>query len=65
MPLKPGAPVGQSIRELKTGSTYAQTAGKFGAKKAHKQSVAIALSNARKGKRTAWQRQPQRFSCMS
>ena len=47
MPLKPGAPVGDSIRELKTGSTYARTSKKFGASRAHKQSVAIAMKNAR------------------
>ena len=49
MPLKPGAPVGDTIREFKTGATYARTTKKFGAAKAHKQAVAVALHNRRKG----------------
>jgi len=51
MPLKPGAPVGDTIKELKTGSTYARTAKRYGAAKAHKQSVAIAMKNARAGRK--------------
>ena len=49
MPLKPGAPVGDTIREFKSGQTYARTTKKFGAAKAHKQAVAVALANRRKG----------------
>ena len=51
MPLKPGAPVGDTIREFKTGATYARTTKKFGAQRAHKQAVAVALQNHRTGKR--------------
>ena len=51
MPLKPGAPVGDTIKELKSGSTYSRTAKKFGASRAHNQSVAIALKNARAGRK--------------
>jgi hypothetical protein len=39
--------VGSNIRELHTGGTYARTKDKFGAKKANKQAVAIALNKAR------------------
>lgn len=51
MPLKRGASkktVSSNIRELHTGKTYARTEQKFGKAKADKQSVAIALSEARK-----------------
>jgi hypothetical protein len=51
MPLKPGSSqpvISQNIREFNTGPTYAKTAAKFGAAKANKQAVAVALSNARK-----------------
>ena len=51
MPLKPGAPVGDTIREFQGGRTYARTAKRFGAAKAHKQAVAVAMQNRRKGKR--------------
>lgn len=55
MPLKRGkskATVSANISELHTGKTYAHTAKKFGKKRADKQAVAIALSQARKsGKR--------------
>ena len=47
MPLTPGAPVGDTIREFQTGKTYAKTSKKFGAAKAHKQAVAVALKNRR------------------
>lgn len=56
MPLKPGADaVGENIKELHKGKTHARTEAKFGAAKANKQSIAIALSKAResKGKRHA------------
>lgn len=51
MPLKRGkskAVVSSNIRELHTGKTHARTQAKFGKAKADKQSVAIALSEARK-----------------
>lgn len=51
MPLKPGSgseTVSDNIRELHGGKTYAHTRRKFGAGRANKQAVAIALSNARK-----------------
>lgn len=51
MPLKRGsslAVVGDNIRELHTGPTYAHTADKFGKKKADKQAVAIALDMSRR-----------------
>ena len=51
MPLRPGAPVGDTIREFQGGRTYARTSKKFGAAKAHKQAVAVALKNRRTGKR--------------
>ena len=54
MPLKKGksqAVVSENISELHGGKTHAKTAKKFGTKKADKQSVAIALSQARKSGR--------------
>lgn len=51
MPLKKGSSpktVSKNIRELHTGNTHAKTESKFGKNKADKQSVAIALSEARK-----------------
>lgn len=59
MPLKKGKSrktISTNIRELHTGKTYAKTKKKYGAKKANKQAVAIALAEARRtakvGKRT-------------
>lgn len=51
MPLKKGSSrktVSENIREFHTGKTYAHTASKFGKKKADKQAVAVALSEARR-----------------
>jgi hypothetical protein len=51
MPLKRGKSskvIGENISELHSGATHARTAKKFGKKKADKQSVAIAMSEARK-----------------
>jgi hypothetical protein len=51
MPLKPGSgqkTVSRNIGELHHGETYRRTRRKFGAKKAHRQAIAIALSHARK-----------------
>lgn len=51
MPLKQGSSkktVSSNIEELHKGKTYAHTRSKFGKKKADKQAVAIALSEARK-----------------
>lgn len=42
--------IGENIRELHGGKTYAHTAEKFGKDKANKQAIAIALSQARKYK---------------
>lgn len=53
MPLKRGSSpktVSSNIEELHKGKTFAKTAAKFGKKKADKQAVAIALSEARKSK---------------
>jgi hypothetical protein len=46
MPLNPKASVGENIRELHTGKTYAHTAGKFGKDRANKQAIAIAMKTA-------------------
>ncbi len=44
MPLIPGkGHVGDNIREFRTGKTYEHTEEKFGAKRAEKQAVAVAL----------------------
>lgn len=54
MPLKKGSSqktISSNIRELHGGKTYAHTKAKFGAKRANKQAVAIALHEARKGGR--------------
>lgn len=53
MPLLPGTSqktVSKNIRELHTGKVYAKTKAKYGAGKANKQAVAIALNTARKSK---------------
>jgi len=55
MPLQPGSSrktISHNIRELHEGRTWERTAMEYGKKKADKQSVAIALNEARKsGKR--------------
>ena len=54
MPLKKGRSkktISSNISELHQGSTYAHTKGKFGSDRANKQAVAIAMSQARKGKK--------------
>ena len=54
MPLKSGsskAVVSDNIREFSHGKTFEKTSAKFGASKAHKQAVAVALRTARKSKR--------------
>ena len=54
MPLKRGSSrktISSNIQELHTGKTYAKTRAKLGKARADKQTVAIALSQARKGKR--------------
>jgi hypothetical protein len=51
MPLKPGksqATISQNIREFHSGKTFARTAKKFGKKRADKQAIAAALSQARR-----------------
>jgi hypothetical protein len=50
MPLRKGAKVGDSIRELHEGKTFAKTKAKFGKKRAQKQAIAIAEKNKRAGK---------------
>src|SRR5215831_2994369 len=50
MPLESGASPGaisRNISELHTGKTFKKTKKKFGKKRAHKQSIAIAMSKAR------------------
>ena len=44
--LKGARNVGRNIREVHKGKTYARTKRKFGKKKANKQAIAIALSEA-------------------
>ncbi len=54
MPIAPGSgrkTISRNISELHGGKTYAKTEEKFGKKRADAQSVAIALSEARKSKR--------------
>ena len=54
MPLKAGssqATVSQNIREFSHGATYQKTAKKFGASKAHRQAIAVAMSTARKSRK--------------
>jgi hypothetical protein len=56
MPLKKGkskAVVSENIKEFHTGSTYKNTARKFGKKRANAQAVAVALRSAGKGKKRA------------
>lgn len=51
MPLKPGSSdkvISNNIREFHGGKTYNHTKAKFGKKRADKQAVAVALSNARR-----------------
>ena len=51
MPLKKGASkktISTNIRELHAGETFKKTENKFGKQRAQKQSVAIALNQARK-----------------
>ena len=52
MPLKIGKKnISKNISELHKGKTFAKTAKKFGKAKAQKQSIAIALEQARKSKK--------------
>lgn len=54
MPLKKGSSkktISSNIKELHTGKTYAHTAKKFGATKANKQAVAIAMRKAGKSRK--------------
>jgi hypothetical protein len=48
MPLRKGGKkyVGSNIKEFMTGKTYKKTKRKFGAKKARKQAIAVALKTA-------------------
>ena len=48
MPLRPGSPIGSTIKELHGGKTYARTKSKFGKARANAQAIAIAMSNERK-----------------
>ena len=53
MPLKKGtsaATVSKNISEFHKGPTFAATSKKFGAAKANKQAVAVAMSQKRKSK---------------
>lgn len=55
MPLKKGKSkktISKNIKELHKGKTYKKTSKKFGKKKANKQAVAIAFSQARKSNRS-------------
>jgi hypothetical protein len=53
MPLKKGSSkkvVSDNIKEFRKGETFAKTESKFGADKARRQAIAVALSQARKSK---------------
>jgi hypothetical protein len=56
VPLRKGQDGGASIRELKTGKTYAHTRKRFGKKRAQRQAIAIALKNKREGRKSARKR---------
>lgn len=43
--------VGKNIKEFRTGKIYQKTKKKFGAAKANKQAIAVALANQRKVRR--------------
>lgn len=47
MPLSPGADVGETIREFRTGKRYAKQKRKKGKKAADKMALAVALRNRR------------------
>jgi len=51
VPLRKGADPDETIPELHEGRTYKRTRKKRGKKKADKQAIAIALKNAREGKK--------------
>lgn len=56
MPLTPGSSskvIGKNISEFHTGKTYAHTAAKFGKKRADKQAIAVAMSEAGKSRKRA------------
>jgi hypothetical protein len=51
MPLKQGRSkkiISQNIKEFHTGKTYQHTKAKFGAKRANKQAIAVAINTARR-----------------
>jgi|WetSurMetagenome_2_1015567.scaffolds.fasta_scaffold15368_16 hypothetical protein len=53
MPLKKGKSdkvIGENISEFRKGEKFAKTEKKFGADKARRQAIAVALSQARKSK---------------
>jgi hypothetical protein len=53
MPLKKGKSqktISSNIREFHKGETFAKTKRKFGAKKAQKQAIAVAMETARRSK---------------
>lgn len=54
MPLKSGdspATISSNIREFSHGATFEKTKRKFGASTAHKQAVAVGMSQARKARK--------------
>jgi len=57
MPMS-GRSVSEDIREFHHGETYARTKRKYGKRKADRQAVAAAMSNARRkhGGRKSWRR---------
>lgn len=46
MPLRKGAPVGETIREFHAGKTYARTKAKVGKKRADAQAIAVSIKNS-------------------
>lgn len=57
MPLKKGSSrkvVAENIREFSGGKTYQATKKKYGADKARRQAIAVALGSARKSKKGAY-----------
>lgn len=62
MPLLSGkSNIGRNIRELHHGKTYAKTAAKFGAQRAHRQSIAIAMDKARESDKPKLKRRAVKF----
>ena len=51
MPLDPGAPIGEDIKELHQGPNYAKTKARHGKAVADRQAIAIAEKTKRQGRK--------------